>query len=113
MHAAALARGGEPRALSARDRARLAVPLHLRRRPDDYQPANITFDLLPQLDEATRQQLRRDKKARHAEVCQPRAGGVGRVPGTRMPEPGRTPDRALSGRTGARRALRRTTLDGV
>ncbi len=34
-----------------------------------YQPANITFDLLPQLDEATRNRLRHDKKARHAEVC--------------------------------------------
>ena len=34
-----------------------------------YQPANITFDLLPQLDEATRHRLRHDKKARHAEVC--------------------------------------------
>ncbi|MEZ5356236.1 MAG: methylenetetrahydrofolate--tRNA-(uracil(54)-C(5))-methyltransferase (FADH(2)-oxidizing) TrmFO [Bryobacteraceae bacterium] len=37
--------------------------------PEHYQPANITFDLLPQLDEATRTRLRRDKKARHAEVC--------------------------------------------
>ena len=35
----------------------------------DYQPANITFDLLPQLDEPTRHRLRHDKKARHAEVC--------------------------------------------
>jgi methylenetetrahydrofolate--tRNA-(uracil-5-)-methyltransferase len=34
-----------------------------------YQPANITFDLLPALDEETRTRLRRDKKARHAEVC--------------------------------------------
>jgi len=37
--------------------------------PLDYQPANITFDLLPQLDDSTRQRLRHDKKARHAEVC--------------------------------------------
>ena len=37
--------------------------------PKNYQPANITFDLLPQLDEPTRQALRRDKHARHAEVC--------------------------------------------
>jgi methylenetetrahydrofolate--tRNA-(uracil-5-)-methyltransferase len=36
---------------------------------DDYQPANITFDLLPALDEDTRRLLKRDKKARHAEVC--------------------------------------------
>jgi methylenetetrahydrofolate--tRNA-(uracil-5-)-methyltransferase len=35
----------------------------------NYQPANITFDLLPQLDDATRHKLRHDKKARHAEVC--------------------------------------------
>ena len=35
----------------------------------NYQPANITFDLLPALDDATRQRLRRDKQARHAEVC--------------------------------------------
>jgi methylenetetrahydrofolate--tRNA-(uracil-5-)-methyltransferase len=37
--------------------------------PANYQPANITFDLLPALDDPTRQRLRRDKKARHAEVC--------------------------------------------
>ncbi len=35
----------------------------------NYQPANITFDLLPQLDEETRHRMRHDKKARHAEVC--------------------------------------------
>ena len=39
-----------------------ADPLH-------YQPANITFDLLPALDEETRTRFRRDKQARHAEVC--------------------------------------------
>jgi len=37
--------------------------------PNDYQPANITFDLLPPLDEDTRRRLRRDKRARHAEIC--------------------------------------------
>ncbi len=37
--------------------------------PRHYQPANITFDLLPQLDDETRQRLRHDKPARHAEVC--------------------------------------------
>jgi methylenetetrahydrofolate--tRNA-(uracil-5-)-methyltransferase len=35
----------------------------------NYQPANITFDLLPGLDEATRLRFRHDKQARHAEVC--------------------------------------------
>jgi methylenetetrahydrofolate--tRNA-(uracil-5-)-methyltransferase len=38
--------------------------------PTDYQPANITFDLLPPLDEETRHRLRHDKRARHAAVCQ-------------------------------------------
>ena len=34
-----------------------------------FQPANITFDLLPQLDEGTRRRLR-DKKERHRLVCE-------------------------------------------
>jgi methylenetetrahydrofolate--tRNA-(uracil-5-)-methyltransferase len=34
-----------------------------------FQPANITFDLLPQLDEATRKRVR-DKKVRHKMVCE-------------------------------------------
>ncbi len=37
--------------------------------PKHFQPANITFDLLPSLDEETKRKLRHDKKARHAEVC--------------------------------------------
>lgn len=37
--------------------------------PANYQPANIAFDLLPALDEASRNRMRHDKKARHAEVC--------------------------------------------
>jgi len=35
----------------------------------NFQPANITFDLLPQLDEATRHKVR-DKKLRHKIVCE-------------------------------------------
>jgi methylenetetrahydrofolate--tRNA-(uracil-5-)-methyltransferase len=34
-----------------------------------FQPANITFDLLPQLDAATRRKVR-DKKLRHKMVCE-------------------------------------------
>jgi methylenetetrahydrofolate--tRNA-(uracil-5-)-methyltransferase len=34
----------------------------------NFQPANITFDLLPQLDENTRRRVR-DKKLRHKMVC--------------------------------------------
>jgi methylenetetrahydrofolate--tRNA-(uracil-5-)-methyltransferase len=35
----------------------------------NFQPANITFDLLPQLDEGTRRRIR-DKKQRHTMVCE-------------------------------------------
>lgn len=37
--------------------------------PAHYQPANITFDLLPPLEEDVRKRFKHDKKARHAEVC--------------------------------------------
>jgi methylenetetrahydrofolate--tRNA-(uracil-5-)-methyltransferase len=68
-HAATLAQGESPRPLP-RETA-LGSLCHYISGADarDYQPANITFDLLPQLDDATRHRLRRDKKARHAEVC--------------------------------------------
>ena len=69
MHAAALAAGEMPRPVP-RETA-LGSLCHYIAGADaaDYQPANITFDLLPQLDDATRHKLRRDKHARHAEVC--------------------------------------------
>jgi methylenetetrahydrofolate--tRNA-(uracil-5-)-methyltransferase len=73
LHASALAAGGAPRALP-RETA-LGSLCHYVSGADAgrYQPANITFDLLPQLDEATRRgapwALRHDKQARHAEVC--------------------------------------------
>jgi methylenetetrahydrofolate--tRNA-(uracil-5-)-methyltransferase len=67
--AADLAAGRTPRALP-RDTAIGSLCHYISAAdPDDYQPANITFDLLPSLDEATRQRLRRDKKARHTEIC--------------------------------------------
>lgn len=37
--------------------------------PKNYQPANITFDLLPKLDEEALKRFKKDKHARHAEVC--------------------------------------------
>lgn len=43
----------------------------------NYQPANITFDLLPQLDEETRRAMRHDKQARHAEVCRRALAALG------------------------------------
>jgi methylenetetrahydrofolate--tRNA-(uracil-5-)-methyltransferase len=39
----------------------------------NFQPANITFDLLPQLDEAARRRIR-DKAARHKLVCEKALG---------------------------------------
>lgn len=44
-----------------------------------YQPANIAFDLLPPLDEETRLRLRRDRKARHAEICRRALEALARV----------------------------------
>src|SRR5258708_4460635 len=41
----------------------------------NFQPANITFDLLPQLDEATRRKVR-DKKRRHEMVCENALDGL-------------------------------------
>jgi methylenetetrahydrofolate--tRNA-(uracil-5-)-methyltransferase len=69
VHAATLARGENPSPLPRA--TALGSLCHYISAADakDYQPANITFDLLPQLDEATRQQFRRDKHARHALVC--------------------------------------------
>lgn len=69
MHAAAMAAGEAVRALP-RETA-LGSLCHYISGADatNYQPANITFDLLPPLDEAAQHRLRRDKKARHAEVC--------------------------------------------
>lgn len=37
--------------------------------PRNYQPVNITFDLLPPLEEAEQRRLGRDRRARHAELC--------------------------------------------
>ena len=38
--------------------------------PDNYQPANITFDLLPALPPAEQTRFRRDKKARRKRQCE-------------------------------------------
>jgi len=69
MHAAALASGEPPRALPRETALGSLCHYISGADPADYQPANITFDLLPPLEETTRHRLRRDKKARHAEVC--------------------------------------------
>jgi methylenetetrahydrofolate--tRNA-(uracil-5-)-methyltransferase len=68
-HAAAFAAGETPRAFPRETALGSLAHYIANADPAHYQPANITFDLLPGLDEATRQKLRHDKKARHAEVC--------------------------------------------
>ena len=67
--AAGLALGEEPR-LWPRETALGSLCAYVSGAdPNDYQPANITFDLLPPLDEAVRARLRHDKRARHAAIC--------------------------------------------
>jgi methylenetetrahydrofolate--tRNA-(uracil-5-)-methyltransferase len=68
-NAAAIAMGFEPNA-PPRDTALGSLCAYVSGAdPRNYQPANITFDLLPPLEESERQRLRRDKKARHEAVC--------------------------------------------
>jgi len=69
LHAAALTLGEELRPLPRATALGSLCQYISGADPAHYQPANITFDLLPALDDATRQRLRHDKQARHAEVC--------------------------------------------
>jgi len=69
VHAAALAAGAEPRALPRSTALGSLCHYIAGADPAHYQPANITFDLLPALDDAARERLRHDKRARHAEIC--------------------------------------------
>jgi methylenetetrahydrofolate--tRNA-(uracil-5-)-methyltransferase len=69
LHAVELARGGQPGAFPRETALGSLCHYISGADPRNYQPANITFDLLPQLDESTRLRLRHDKQARHAEVC--------------------------------------------
>ncbi|MBV8820707.1 MAG: methylenetetrahydrofolate--tRNA-(uracil(54)-C(5))-methyltransferase (FADH(2)-oxidizing) TrmFO [Acidobacteriaceae bacterium] len=68
-HAISLANGEEPRPLPRETALGSLCEYVCGADPRHYQPANITFDLLPALDDATRRKFRHDKKARHAEVC--------------------------------------------
>jgi methylenetetrahydrofolate--tRNA-(uracil-5-)-methyltransferase len=68
-HAAALAKG-EPVEPFPRETALGSLCHYISSAdPRDYQPANITFDLLPALDETERKRFKHDKKGRQAEVC--------------------------------------------
>jgi methylenetetrahydrofolate--tRNA-(uracil-5-)-methyltransferase len=69
IHAASLALGDPPRPFPRATALGSLCHYITGADPANYQPANITFDLLPPLDEDLRRKLRRDKAARHAEVC--------------------------------------------
>ena len=69
LHATALINGRQPRPFPRETALGSLCHYITGADPKNYQPANITFDLLPSLDEAARKRLRHDKKARHAEVC--------------------------------------------
>jgi methylenetetrahydrofolate--tRNA-(uracil-5-)-methyltransferase len=69
IYAAALARGKEP--IPAPRASALGSLVHYitHADPKDFQPANITFDLLEPLEEELRKKVR-DKKERHRIVCE-------------------------------------------
>jgi methylenetetrahydrofolate--tRNA-(uracil-5-)-methyltransferase len=69
LHAAALAQGAEPVAPPRATAFGALVNYICHAAAKNFQPANITFDLLQPLDEETRRRIR-DKKQRHAMVCQ-------------------------------------------
>jgi methylenetetrahydrofolate--tRNA-(uracil-5-)-methyltransferase len=69
MHAAALARGETPQPFPRATALGSLCEYVSAADPRNYQPANITFDLLPALEEEAKRKFRHDKKARHTEVC--------------------------------------------
>ncbi len=72
-NAAALARGERPEEIPRATALGSLCHYITHADPRHFQPANITFDLLPALDDEMKRKLRHDKKARHTEVCR-RAG---------------------------------------
>ncbi len=77
MHAAAMAVGAEPIAPPRATAFGALVNYICHAEAKSFQPANITFDLLQPLDEATRRRVR-DKKQRHAMVCERALAGLQR-----------------------------------
>ncbi len=69
LYAGALAQGAEPAAPPRRTALGSLVHYITHADPKDFQPANITFDLLEPLEEETRRRIR-DKKERHKLVCE-------------------------------------------
>jgi len=68
-NAAALARGREVEAPPPETALGALCRYAAGADPEDYQPANMTFDLLPPLDEPLRSRLARDRPARHRELA--------------------------------------------
>jgi methylenetetrahydrofolate--tRNA-(uracil-5-)-methyltransferase len=69
IYAAAIARGEEPVAAPRRSALGSLVNYITHADPKQFQPANITFDLLEPLEEAERKRIR-DKKERHRIQCE-------------------------------------------
>jgi methylenetetrahydrofolate--tRNA-(uracil-5-)-methyltransferase len=69
MYAAAMARGERPDPVPRGTALGSLVRYITEADPKRFQPANITFDLLEPLDEATRRKVR-DKRERHRIVCE-------------------------------------------
>ena len=69
LYAAALARGEEPTPAPRASALGSLVHYITHADPKDFQPANITFDLLEPLEEELRKKVR-DKKERHRIVCE-------------------------------------------
>ena len=69
LYAAAIARGEEPTPAPRTSALGSLVHYITHADPKDFQPANITFDLLEPLEEELRKKVR-DKKERHRMVCE-------------------------------------------
>ncbi len=69
IYAAAMVRGEEPAPVPRATALGSLIHYITHADPKNFQPANITFDLLEPLDEETRCQIR-DKKERHRIVCE-------------------------------------------
>ena len=68
-NAAALQRGADPDSFPRETALGSLCHYITEANPKHFQPANITFDLLPALDDETKRRFRHDKKARHGEIC--------------------------------------------
>lgn len=75
-HAAEFARGETPRGFPRATALGSLVNYISSADPRRYQPANIAFDLLPQLEAEFRRRWKHDRKARHAEVCRRAAAAM-------------------------------------